>query len=193
METYCRVTRVTELIKRSSRVTAHTETIIDHHLYASNGDFVYDVSVPAIAISDHYHICFTCSASRKQFKRQAHKTIQHRCYAKLSEERFHHDLPREMAVINISCEGENTNRTSAFMKIFNKNAPLKSKRVKRETQQECHNDEIKLARKKRDAFHKTKIWKEYKAWRNKTTAFIRSAKKGFFARSSDQNKNYGSM
>ena len=69
-----------------------------------NGDFVYDVSVPSIAISDHYPICFTRSASRKQFKRQAHKTIQYRCYAKFDEEHFHQDLPREMAVINISCE-----------------------------------------------------------------------------------------
>ena len=39
------------------------------------------------------------------------------------------------------------NWTSAFMKIFNKHAPFKSKRVKRETQLEWHNDEIKLARK----------------------------------------------
>ena len=34
-----------QLIKTPTRVTAHTETIVDH-LYASNGDFVYDVSVP---------------------------------------------------------------------------------------------------------------------------------------------------
>ena len=33
-----------QLIKTPTRVTAHTETIIDH-LYASNSDFVYDVSV----------------------------------------------------------------------------------------------------------------------------------------------------
>ena len=31
-----------QLIKTPTRVTAHTEKIIDH-LYASNGDFVYDV------------------------------------------------------------------------------------------------------------------------------------------------------
>ena len=80
-----------QLIKTPSRVTAHIETIIDH-LYASNVNFVYDVSVPAIAISDHYPICFTRSASRDQLKRQAHKTIQYRCYAKFDEKRFHQDL-----------------------------------------------------------------------------------------------------
>ena len=97
-----------QLIKTPTGVTAHTETIIDH-LYASNGDFVYDVSIPAIAISDHYPVCFTRSASGKQFKRKAHKTIQYRCFAKFDEEHFHQDLSREMAVINISCESENTN------------------------------------------------------------------------------------
>ena len=52
----------------------------------------------------------------------------------------------------------------------------------------CYNDEIKLARKKRDAFHKAKNWKEN--WRNETTSLIRSAKKVFFfARSVDENKN----
>ena len=126
-----------------------------------------DVSVPAIAISDHYPICFTRSTSRKQFKRQAHKTVQYRCYAKVGEERFHQDLSREIAVINISCESENINInfenwTSAFMKIFNKHAPLKSKRVKREAQPECHNDEIKLARKKRDVSRRLKTGKNTK-------------------------------
>ena len=91
-----------QLIKFPTRVTAQTETIIDYR-YASNVDFVYDVSVPVIAISDHYPICFTRSASRQQCKRQAHKTIQYRCYAKFDEERFHQDLSREMVIINISC------------------------------------------------------------------------------------------
>ena len=80
-------------IKNPTRVTAHTETIIDF-LYASNVDFIYDVSVPVVTISDHYPIGFIRSASRKQFKRQAHKTIQY-VYAKCDEERFHQDLSRK--------------------------------------------------------------------------------------------------
>ena len=48
---------------------------------------------------------------------------------------------------------------------------------------------LNLLGKNRDAFHKAKNWKEYKAWRNKTTSLIRSAKKVFFARSVDENKN----
>ena len=66
--------------------------------------------------------------------------------------------------INISNEMENTNTnlenwTAAFMKIFNNHAPLKSKRVKHETQPEWHSDEIKLARKNRDSSHRAKTGK----------------------------------
>ena len=182
-----------QLITVPTRVTAHSETTIDH-VYASNVNFTYDVSVPAIAVSDHYPVCFTRSTSRKQFKRQSHKTIKYRCYSKFNEECFLQDLAREMEATNIPNEMENTNTnfenwTAAFMKIFNNNAPLKSKRVKHETQPEWHSDEIKLARKNRDSSHRAKNWKEYKFWRNKTTSLIRSAKKGFFAKSVNENKN----
>ena len=42
------------------------------------------------------------------------------------------------------------------MDIFDKHAPMKSKRVKHETQHEWINDEIKMAIKNRDAIHKRK-------------------------------------
>ena len=120
-----------QLIITPTRVTAHSETIIDH-VYASNVNFTYDVSVPAIAVSDHYPVCFTRSTSRKQFKRQSHELIKYRCYSKFNEECFLQDLARETKAIkiNISNAMENTNTnfedwTAAFMKIFNNHAPLK--------------------------------------------------------------------
>ena len=66
---------------------------------------------------------------------------------------------------------------------------MKSKRVKHETQHEWINDEIKMAIKNRDAYHKRKNWKQYKFWRNKTTALIRTSKKNFFTRSVSGNKD----
>ena len=45
---------------------------------------------------------------------------------------------------------------SAFMQVFNKHAPVKSKRVKRETQPDWYNDDIKNATKNRDESHKKK-------------------------------------
>ena len=65
------------------------------------------------------------------------------------------------------------------MMVLDKHAPVKTKRVKRNNQPESISDEIKTAIKKRDVFHKTKNWKEYKYWRNQVTSLIRSAKKAF--------------
>ena len=45
------------------RVTAHSETIIDH-LYSLDTDKVAEVFFPSIAVSDHYPIYFTLSSSK---------------------------------------------------------------------------------------------------------------------------------
>ena len=79
--------------------------------------------------------------------------------------------------------------TSTSMDISDKNAPMKSKRVKNGTQHEWINDEIKMAIKNRDAYHKHKDWKQFKFWRNKTIALIRASKKNFFTRSVSGNKD----
>ena len=113
-----------------------------------------------IAVSDHYPISFTRSTFRKQFKRQSNKLIACLCFSKFNEECFLPDLARAMATISYEMENTNTNFenwTAAFMKIFNKHDPLKSKGVKHETQPEWHSDEIKLTRKKkRDSSHRAK-------------------------------------
>ena len=58
-----------QLIEEHTRVTAHSETLIDH-LYVSTSDKVTDISVPSLAISDHYLICFTRSTTKIIYKRQ---------------------------------------------------------------------------------------------------------------------------
>ena len=72
------------------------------HLYVSTSDKVTDISVPSIAISDHYPICFTRSTSKINFKRQSHKSIQYRCYKKFNEERFLTDLSESLNSVNLS-------------------------------------------------------------------------------------------
>ena len=90
-----------QLIKEHTRVTAHSDTLIDH-LYVSSSDKVTDISVPSIAISDHYPICFTRSTSKINFKRQSHKPIQYRYYKKFNEERFLTDLSGSLNSVNLS-------------------------------------------------------------------------------------------
>ena len=51
------------------------------------------------------------------------------------------------------------------------------------------NEDIKEAGRNRDINHKLKNWKQYKFWRNKTNALIRSAKTDFFSKSIAENKD----
>ena len=75
------------------------------------------------------------------------------------------------------------------MSVFDKHAPLKTKRVRKETQPERYDEKIKTASKTRDMHHNARNWNQYKYWQNKTTNLIRSAKKNFFARSIAENKD----
>ena len=64
-------------IDTPTRVTANSETIIDH-IYTSNSEHIADISVPTIAMSDPYPIYFTRTTAKSQFKRQNHNSIQYR-------------------------------------------------------------------------------------------------------------------
>ena len=180
-----------QLVTTPTRITAHSSTIIDH-LYVSSQDKITETFVPNIAISDHFPICFTRSASKANCQRHTHTAIKYRCYKKFNEDDFLFDLSEALAFIEISNNDSSKKFkiwTSTFIDMFDKHAPMKSKRVKHETQHEWINDEIKMAIKIRDAYHKRKNWKQYKFWRNKTTALIRTSKKNFFTRSVSGNKD----
>ena len=77
------------------------------------------------------------------------------------------------------------------MTVFDKHAPIKTKRVKKESQPDWYNEDIKFASKQRDMYHKSRNWPQYKHWRNKTIQLIRTctSKKGFFAKSIAENKD----
>ena len=48
------------MIESPARVTQHTSTLIDH-VYVTTSDYVKQVSVPKISISDHYPVCIQWS------------------------------------------------------------------------------------------------------------------------------------
>ena len=73
-----------------------------------------------------------------------------------------------------------SNWISKFIAVFDKHAPVMYKRVKRDTQLEWFNDDIKFAMKQRDKFHSRKDWNQYKYWRNKLTALLCTSKRNSF-------------
>ena len=80
-----------QLITACTRITAHSETLIDH-VYASCPQHIVESFVPQLAISDHFPVCFTRKASKNQIKRCSHKSITYRCYKRFNDELFLSDL-----------------------------------------------------------------------------------------------------
>ena len=180
-----------QLIDEPTRVTAHPETIIDH-LYTTTPESVKDIHIPKVAVSDHYPIQFTRLTGKSHIKRQQHTIIHYRSFNNFNEEQFLSDLSDNMSSLDVSPNDSDLNFNNfinSFMTIFEKHAPMKTKRVKNENQPEWFNEHIKSASKTRDMYHKAKNWPQYKYWRNKTTDLIRSAKKDFFAQSIADNKD----
>ena len=134
-----------QVINCPTRATAHSETTIDH-LYTSVSDYIEDVSVPCLGISDHYPICFTRTTSKKAIKRQSHKNIQYRSYANFDETKFLEELSREQSFINISHtdSAQNfLNWQNIFTKILCKHAPLKE--TKESSAKHSRNDSMKIS------------------------------------------------
>ena len=78
---------------------------------------------------------------------------------------FLDDLSEQVNTLVISQTDINakfSNWTSKFMAVFDKHAPIRQKRVKREKQPEWINDEIKTAMKQRNIYHGLKDWRQYK-------------------------------
>ena len=138
-------------INTPTRVTAHSETIIDH-VYVSASAHMTDISGPNIAISDYYPVSFTLTTTKVQFKRQEHVSIQYRTFNQFNEDSFLEYLSEQTNTLVISHTDTNANFsiwTSNFMAVFDKRTPLRQKKkkkkwVKRETHHEWANDELRL-------------------------------------------------
>ena len=90
-----------QLIDEPTRVTAHSETIIDH-LYMTTPESVKDIHIPKVAVSDHYPVQFTRLTGKSHIKRQQHTIIQYRSINNFNEEQFLSDLSDNMSSFNVS-------------------------------------------------------------------------------------------
>ena len=166
--------------------------LVTDHVYASDSAHMTDISVPNIAVSDHYPVSFTPTTTKDHFKRQEHISIQHRIFNPFDEDSFLDDLCEQINTSVISQTDTNanfSNWTSKFMVVLDKQAPMRQKRVKRETEPEWVNDEIQTAMKQRNKYQGLKDWRQYKYWRNKTIALIRKSKKTFLSRSINYHRD----
>ena len=180
-----------QIITSCTRVTARSETLIDH-VYATCPGHVVESFVPHLAVSDHYPVCFIRKTTKKQIKRGSHKSITYRCYKRFNDDSFLTELNDSLGRLNLMSTDVDkifTDWNKIFLTVLDKHAPVKTTRVKKDTQPEWFNDEIKEAIKKRDAYHKNKDWKQYKQWRNNVNNLKRAHKKDFFSKAITENKD----
>ena len=76
-----------------------------------------------------------------------------------------------------------------FLIVLNKHAPIKEKRVKQAKKSAWLTEEITVAQKNRDYYHKKHDWENFKLWRNKKKNLIRTAKKAFFENVINENRD----
>lgn len=171
-----------QLIDNPTRITKRSSNIIDH-IYTSKSSQLIDVHVPYYSISDHFPVCCTRITKHEIVKQGGHKTIQYRCFKKFNEAEFQYSL--YLSPIQCTELYNDPNEALSYFyqiiyDVLTKHAPVKTKRVKHQTQPGWVNNEIRNAIMKRNKLHKEKQFDKYKEMRNTVTFLIRKSKKNFY-------------
>ena len=176
---------LSQIIDTPTRVTSSTCSIIDH-VYVCHPEHVAEINVPKIAISDHYPVCLTRKINQKDYPSLKYKTIKYRCFKKFDKNLFLSNLQNidffQIEMINdVQAATDSDMWYTLFLSEINKHAPLKTKRIKYAHQPEWLTDDIKDAQKKRNHFHKSGDWVNFRYWRNKCKTLIEKSKLNYLA------------
>ncbi|KAK3105561.1 hypothetical protein FSP39_000518 [Pinctada imbricata] len=153
---------------------------------------ICEISVPIIALSDHYPVCFTRSVKSQYEPKNKHTTIQYRDYKNFDENSF----LRELALQDFNAVFTSMNPDDALSSFYSiifglldKHAKVRTKRVKTQFKPKWLSPEINDARYKRDFYHQKRDSKNFQIWRNKVTSLIREAKGNYYKTSIENNMN----
>ncbi|MCG8046530.1 MAG: reverse transcriptase domain-containing protein [Candidatus Thiodiazotropha endolucinida] len=181
---------LTQLVKEPTRVTESSSSIIDH-AYSSDLANITECFVPPYAISDHFPICFTRKVNQK-IPKTKHIKSSHRCFNTFNETDFLYDLRFDLSNLQNNTDTIDNNFSelqATIVKLLDKHAPIKTRRVKSNRLPAWYTSEIGQARAARDKCKRLKLWTEYKHLRNKTRNLIRKAKRQYFSNSIENSKD----
>ena len=80
-----------QLVTTPTRITCSSNTLIDH-IYTNNPNFVNDIYVPSIGISDHFPVLCTWSIKLPRRAPKGHTTIRYRTFKQFDKNAFLFDL-----------------------------------------------------------------------------------------------------
>ena len=132
---FCTMFGLKQLIEVPTRVTCSSSTIIDHIL-ASFPNRVSQQGVIDVGLSDHQIIC--CSRKISRIKRGTHKQIRYRSLKNYSADIYEEALSRVDFPNYHNFENINdsySNFTQKVMGVIDLVAPIKSRRIKQNSQQ----------------------------------------------------------
>ena len=170
-------------MKSATRVTETSSTLIDH-VYVSNPGLIIETNVPIIGISDHFPVTLTLKCKNTRRKGNGHNTIEIRRMDEFNDTEFNHELKVKLELLNQNsnmgvCE-QVKNLNMAILSVFNKQVPLKEKRIKHICCNKWFSNELKLMINYRDYLKKHKLEREYKKARNRVANAIKEAKRKYY-------------
>ena len=173
---------LSQLIQSPTRVAKGSKTLIDH-LYVTDPKTIIETSVPISGCSDHFPICFTWSKKGVKIPKLNHKTVILRNFSKFDSDKFLSDLLNSR--FNDVYQYTNPDQAldlwyNIFYKVYNKHAPIQTKRVKYQIKPPWLTDNIQKEIHHRDYLLKHGSREDFKKQRNKVTSFIRAEKKKYF-------------
>ena len=118
-----------------------------------------------------------------KIRKTHHITSWYRCFKTFNEESFITDLSRDLNDFTLDRSDINDDISvwySIIQKHLDHHVPYKTNKVKTIKLPEWFNQDIALARRKRDNFKRRKLWSDYKIFRNKSKDLIRKAKRKRF-------------
>ena len=183
---------LTQLVKCITRPVSNT--CLDH-IYSSHPDRMHNVVTLNVGLSDHLPV-FVLRPFKKTGEQGAagtkiheHTSLKYRNLKSLNNELFAKDLSEARGIQHSCLKILMTLliRGIPFLLIFNKHAPIISKRVKRKIQPKWFTNDITNEIQIRDrllkqarASNNANDWSIFKLAKNKVTQLIRNKKKNYF-------------
>ena len=186
---------LTQLIESPTRITPTSATLIDH-IYTNNPDAFTDVSVSDLSISDHCPISCTKFVKLSKCKLKTHSLISFRSFKHFNKTACCADLNCApfISVLNYTDPEEALSVWyNVYLSVINRHAPLKHKRVKHPKLPPWLNKDVMQLMAERDKLKKEKRFSEYKKLRDKIKNRVRKAKKDYFQKLIERDKNISTV
>ena len=184
------------MVNLVTRISELSTTLIDHH-YTTRPEHVLHCLIPSFGLSDHNPtILIRKQNANLRSKKNNHITINYRCLKKIDEKILQNDFEAvPWSTLDMFSDDPDEmlkNWNSLVFTVIDKHAPIKSKRVKKQTKPAWFTEDIQNAIKRRDHLKKQvdlgKVPRDtYNSARNKVVHMIEKAKSESIKRELEDN------